>query len=186
MRWSGFLTFVGGLLLAVSGVLMQLWIYVHDQLSTVVGIGHLVGLLLLTTGPIGLVALIMAHENPNGYRIRRLRASGDPSLTWTRRSVVVGLLLAILTVPAAAVLLVANLVCEVFVGGYGPASSGLVSSAFVSSGLLSGLGVPVTTILLGVAVWSSGLLGKWRTLPVTVGVLSILAPIVSVGVTHLT
>ena len=187
VRWGGLLAVLGGLILATSGLFMAWWTILRDDWYNVVDFGTLVGGLFLIGAPISLIALIAGQGNSNIHPVRQSRVSNIRGLTWTQRSAVAGFLLAILSIPSTIAIITAVLRYELFPGGYElPLSASVLTVIFAVFGVLSGLGLPVATILLGIAVWSSGFLGRWRALPVIVGVLSILAPLSGIGVSHLT
>ena len=115
-----------------------------------------------------------------------MRAFGDVKLTGTQKCAVAGLLLTVLIVPAAAGWMILQFLYEVLGVGYSITSLGSLKAVFfMIFGFLIRFGLPAAMILLGVAVWRSGVLDRWRALPVVVGILTLLTPFVSVGITHL-
>lgn len=190
VRWGGFLAVVGGVILATSGILMSWILHVLTEWGSqvpVVQMAGMLGMVLIAGGPIALIALIAGRADFEGRRLGGLRPSGSRRLTWTQRSAVTGFLFSILAVLATIGLFVTTLTYEMFpqspnviiIPG---ALQGMLFSAFA---LLSGLGLPAATMFLGVSIWRSGILGRWRSLPTAVGALTILAPFVSLLVVQL-
>ncbi len=95
-------------------------------------------------------------------------------LSWAQRAGTVGLVLAVLAFLAALALLIDLLAFGPHVSmpwADDPRGPVLVAATLVLE-VLRMLGLPLATVLLGVAVWRSGVLGRWGFLPVALGALS--------------
>ncbi len=95
-------------------------------------------------------------------------------MSWAQRAGTVGLVLAVLAFLAALALLIDLLAFGPHVSmpwADDPRGPVLVAATLVLE-VLRMLGLPLATVLLGVAVWRSGVLGRWGFLPVALGALS--------------
>ena len=187
VRWGGLLAAVGGMILAASGLLMS-WLLTSMTLSYAwyaASIGQMVGMLLLALSLTGLAALVARNGGSNISFGRRVRVSSIRRLMRAQWSTVIGVLLILVAVLSALGLLAVFTMYEV-VGIGGSARlypGGLENFLYSALGLLATFGLPLALILLGVAVWRSGEMGRWSLLPVCVGVATFLIPltIITVG-----
>ena len=161
---------------------------VDDALALV----YLAGSLLVFGGLLGLARLVEGRGElgvpgtgrrggpGGGGRAPRLGPSGRSAragrLSWAQRAGAAGLVVAVLAFLALSVLLVDLLA---FGGAYVSMAWGIApprGPAFAAAThaleVLRILGMPLATMLLGVAVWRSGVLGGWGFLPVALGALS--------------
>jgi hypothetical protein len=179
VRWSGLVAAAGGVLLIASGVLY--WVNETRLYGEVTAIGGeaqgpqwALGLVqdvscLLFLG--GLAGLFGVLERARRARPRQAGWVRSLSLSVAWCSAVAGIVL----IGLAAAATVANLVQlstvgEVTIGGGVPRGSFLHKALDVSAWLMMS-GLPLGIVLLGVAVLEWGLLGRWKALPLAVGLL---------------
>lgn len=173
VRWGGFLAVAGGLLLAISGVLMawllsrQTWSYTWN----VATVGQMVGMLLLAVSLTSLVALIADHGDSHVSTARQERLANIRRFSWMRWSVLMGVISISIAALAAAGLLTVFLTYELV--GIGGSSrmypSDLENFLYPTLGALVVFGLPLALMLLGLSVWRSGTMGRWSILPLGVG-----------------
>lgn len=173
VRWGGSLAVAGGLLLAISGVLMA-WL-LSRQTGTyawnVAMAGQMVGMLLLAVSLTSLVALNASSGDSNGSLARRGRPGNIRQFTWTQWSALAGFVSVGVAALAAVGMLTIFLMYELI--GIGDSNrmypSDLENFLYPTLGALVIFGLPLALILLGLPVWRSGTMGRWSTLPLGVG-----------------
>jgi hypothetical protein len=187
VRWGGFLAIVGGFLTVVSNLLVFLLLQMRTEWMSLAVAGQIAGMLLIAGGVVGLVALIANRGVSGGEETWSPRLPSLRQLSWTQRSALAGFALAVVVIVATVGLMAVHLIYGVLDIGQptrlvpGP----LEDILYMTLGSLSGFGLPVAAILLGIAVWRSGLLGRWSALPIIVGTITILAPFSGIVVARL-
>ena len=186
VRWGGLLAATGGMILALSGLLMS-WLLPGQTLSYawyVASIGQMVGMLLLALSLMGLVALVARRGDPRTSLARQDRLSSVRRLTRARWFVVAGIFSVVVAAASALGSLTVFTMSElVNIGGSDrPYPGGLESFLYPTLGFLATLGLPLALILLGVAVWRSGTMGRWSLLPIGVGIVTFLIPLTTITV----
>lgn len=175
VRWSGFLTAVGGLL-GITSTLFTIWLLpLRFEWVYLANIMQAVAVLFLAAGPIGIVTLIVGRERSGNHRLRRLRTPSR-TLSWTQKFAVAGFLLAVLTVVACVGIFATTLLSEFF-------STGNV--LLMTFWPLGTLGLFSAMILLSIVVWRSNSLGRWRVLLAAAGAITILTPFAGAGLIYL-
>jgi hypothetical protein len=180
VRWSGLAAAAGGVLLIAYGVLSwvndaRLYLEMNDLGGVKVGPQWALGLmqdvsyLLFIGGLAGLVGLV---ERARRARPRQA-GSAARSLSLARCSAVAGLVLIGLAAAATVAGLVQlSTVGIVTIGGPGGVPRGsFLDVALSVPPMLMVWGLPLGIALLGVVVLRSGLLGRWKALPLAVGLL---------------
>jgi hypothetical protein len=180
VRWSGLAAAAGGVLLIAYGILSwviaaRLYGEVNDLGGVklgpqwALGIVQHVSYLLFLGGIAGLLGLL---ERARRARPRQA-GSAARSLSLARCSAVAGLALVGLAAAAhVAVVVQLSTVGFVTIGGPGGVPMGFfVDVALGGVAWLMLWGLPLGIVLLGVAVLRSGLLGRWKVLPLAVGLL---------------
>lgn len=189
VRWGGLLAAAGGMILAASGLLMS-WLLLGMTLSYawyVASIGHMVGMLLLALSLTGLMALVAGNDDSSVPLERRVRISSISRFTQAQWSAVVGVLLIVVAALSALGLLAVFTLYEVVgIGGSELLYPGdLENFLYTTLSLLMTFGLPLALILLGIAVWRSGTMGRWNLLPISVGIATFLIPLATITVAHL-
>ena len=187
VRWGGFLAIIGGSLTIVSSLLQSLLLYVRSEWMSLAVVGQIAGMLLIAGGVAGLVALIVNRGVSGDEETWSPHLLSFRQLSWTQRSALAGFVLAVVVVISTIGLMVVHLVYGVLdiVRPTSLVPDPLEDILYVTLGSLSARGLPIAMILLGIAVWRSGLLGRLRALPVVVGILTILVPFSSIVLAHL-
>lgn len=182
-RSCGLLAVAGGLIAAVCGAVLPWALSKQAGWTTVVIFWELVATLLLAGGAMGLAAVAFPRGRRGGRR-SRVRGLSRPGLR--QGAAVAGTLLAGLAMLAAAGLLVAYPPSGgLAIGGSEGMPSGSPPETVLRAlGYLAAFGLPAASMLLGMAVWWSGTLGRWRALPAAVGMLTCLAPVVGTAAAH--
>ena len=189
VSWGGVAAAVGGFLIASGGLAFSTVgnggyntsINLAFLLSLISGIGTL----LVFGGLAGLVRLIERHgvlSIPNTRASVTSVQNRSQGLSWTQRSAVWGLILG----TATALVAVAGLAWFIVSGGtMGGAAWGawgkVVDVLFIVLALFRQLGLPLAMALLGIAVWRSGVFGRWRSLPLFVALLASPLPVFTVA-----
>jgi hypothetical protein len=173
--WSGLAAAAGGVLLIAYGVLSwvnEAMLYGEEKQGPLWALGIIedVSYLLFLGGLVGLFGLLerarRTRSRPTGWG-----RSLSLSLAWC--SAVAGLILIGLAAAATVASFVQlSTVGYVTIGGPGGIPKGsFVDVALGVAAWLMGSGLPLGIVLLGVAVLELGLLGRWKALPLAVGLL---------------
>ena len=181
VRWGGTSAVAGGVLIAAAGLAYST--VGNGGYNTPMGLAFLLmvlqglGTVLVLAGLLGLVRLIERRGVLPAMPTARdavTGARGVPErIGWTQRCAAWGLVVAAVSALTATTELVWIVISEGAVGGFAAGAWGAVADVLaVVLGVSRIFGLPLATALLGIAAWRSGVLGRWRSLPLAVALLA--------------